>query len=93
MRAVATEEFLGVRDGEVMPVLIKEGEEITGDLAATAVKHKQATAVEPEEDSGLNTLTVPQLKELAAERGIDLGDATKKADIIAAIELAEEDKA
>jgi hypothetical protein len=30
-------------------------------------------------------MTVAQLKELAAERGIDLGEATKKADIIAVL--------
>jgi len=46
---------------------------------------------EPEADDGdLKKLTVDQLKGLAAERGVDLGDATKKADIIAALELAEE---
>lgn len=41
----------------------------------------------PEPD-GLEALTVPKLKELAAARNIDLGDATKKADIIEAIEAA-----
>lgn len=38
----------------------------------------------------LSDLTVDQLKALAADRSIDLGDATTKADIIAAIELAGE---
>lgn len=42
------------------------------------------------EPVGLEAMTVPQLKALAEARGIDLGDATKKADIIAAIELATE---
>jgi hypothetical protein len=37
---------------------------------------------------GLEALTIAKLKELAAEKNIDLGDATKKADIIAAIEAA-----
>lgn len=40
--------------------------------------------------SGLEALTVAQLKELAEKNGVDLGDATKKADIIAALELAAE---
>ncbi|TCJ23022.1 SAP domain-containing protein [Nocardioides jejuensis] len=34
----------------------------------------------------LSALTVAELRDLATERGIDLGDATKKADIVAAIE-------
>lgn len=42
------------------------------------------------ETEDLSKLTVPQLLELAAERRVDLGDATKKADIIAALELAAE---
>lgn len=42
-------------------------------------------------DTDLSMLTVAQLKELAAERGVDL-TATKKADIIAQIEQALSDK-
>lgn len=42
---------------------------------------------------GLNGLTVPKLKELAAGEGIDLGTATKKPAIIAAIEAARSAKA
>lgn len=42
------------------------------------------------EDSGLSGKSVADLKALAESEGIDLGDATKKADIIAAIELARE---
>jgi len=33
-------------------------------------------------------LTVPQLKTLAADKNIDLGDATKRADIVAVLEKA-----
>lgn len=40
--------------------------------------------------SDLEGKTVPELRALAADRNIDLGDATKKADIIAAIEAAAE---
>ncbi|NBC37357.1 hypothetical protein GTZ99_12430 [Novosphingobium sp. FSY-8] len=36
----------------------------------------------------LAKLTVAQLKDFAAHEGIDLGEETKKADILAAIELA-----
>lgn len=39
----------------------------------------------------LSTLTIAGLKVLAAERGVDLGDAKKKDDIIAALELAQEE--
>lgn len=39
----------------------------------------------------LEDLTVAELKEVAAERGVDLGDATKKADIIDVIESAATD--
>ena len=42
-----------------------------------------------ENASDLNALTVAQLKELAEVRGIDLEGATKKADIIAAIEAVD----
>jgi hypothetical protein len=41
-------------------------------------------------EGGLDSLTVADLKALAEAEEIDLGDATKKADIIAAIELARE---
>lgn len=39
-------------------------------------------------DDGLGSLKVDDLKALAADEGIDLGDATKKADIIEVIEAA-----
>lgn len=45
-----------------------------------------------ENDDGLSKLSVAKLKELAADEEIDLGDATKKADIIAAIQLGREAK-
>lgn len=41
-------------------------------------------------EEGLSGMTVPELKALAEAESIDLGDATKKADIISAIELARE---
>lgn len=42
-----------------------------------------------EEGRELGDMTVAKLKALAEEKNIDLGDATKKADIVAAIEAAE----
>jgi hypothetical protein len=44
-------------------------------------------------EPALADLTVAALKALAAERGVDLGDAAKKADIVAALELAAEEAA
>lgn len=38
----------------------------------------------------LSKRTVAELKEMAAEAGIDLGEATRKDDIIAVIQAAEE---
>lgn len=46
----------------------------------------------PLQGDGLEAMTVKALKALAEDRGIDLGDAKAKADIIAAIELAAEAK-
>lgn len=43
------------------------------------------------EEVELADMTVAALRELAEMRGIDLGSASKKGDIIAAIEAAEED--
>lgn len=41
-------------------------------------------------EHGYDAKTVAELRKFAEERKIDLGDATRKADIIAAIELADE---
>lgn len=51
------------------------------------------TAVINPEGGGLDleSMTVAELKALAAEHTVELGDATKKADIIAAIQLAAEE--
>lgn len=42
-------------------------------------------AQEKKEEIDLDSMTVEKLKEYATEHGIDLGNATKKADILAAI--------
>ncbi|MFN3836776.1 MAG: hypothetical protein ACK4MI_03590 [Brevundimonas sp.] len=46
-----------------------------------------------DDDKPLGELTVAKLRALAEAEAIDLGDATKKDDIVAAIELAREAKA
>lgn len=101
MHAKVTTEFTGRPDEEPVSRMIAVGEVIRGDLAKVAVENKWAKEVPPNEKPAndadeqpklLADLTVEQLKSLATERSIDLGDATKKADIIAAIELAGEPK-
>jgi|GEM_PF-5214675 len=54
-----------------------------------AKKAPKAEKVESDEPEGYSAMTVKELTTLAEERNIDLGGATKKADIIAAIEAAE----
>lgn len=55
--------------------------------AAIADKAAEAAFVE---DGDLKSMKVDELKQLAASEEIDLGEATKKAEIIAAIEKARE---
>lgn len=45
---------------------------------------------EPEAEGGLGTLTIAELRVFAEENDIDLGDAKRKGDLIAAIELSQE---
>jgi hypothetical protein len=79
--------------------LIPNGEAV--ELTATEEKHPviapmiekgklekvAESATEP--TVSIDDMTVPQLKEYAALNKIDLGDATKKEDILAAIKAAE----
>ena len=46
---------------------------------------RSAEPVDLSTEEGLNTLTVAELKELAAEREVDLTGAGKKPDIVAAL--------
>ena len=48
MRAIAIKRFLGVQDGEVMPTVFEEGQEITGDLAKRSVRDNLAREIVPE---------------------------------------------
>lgn len=50
----------------------------------------QKGGAHPAVGEGYDGMTVPKLKELAAERGVDLGDAKKRDDIVAALQLADE---
>lgn len=92
MRAKVTTEFSGRPDNEALSRRIAAGEIITGDLAQVAVDNKWAKEVgdenEAAEPKALDDMTAKELKAYAAEHNIDLGDASKKDDIRAAIDLA-----
>lgn len=74
------------------PVTIPAGAEATVELneAEHTVAMLMGWFEEVDGDGELDGMKVADLKALAEAEGIDLGDATKKADIIAAIELARE---
>lgn len=55
-------------------------------------KPKKQAEPAPEPEPGLDALTVKELQALAEKEQIDLGGATKKADIIAAIEKAHDER-
>lgn len=57
----------------------------------TQAPQTQANQGNKPEATEIADLTVPQLREMAAARHIDLGDVTKKDDIIARIKAAEEE--
>lgn len=82
-----------IRDAHGIPVTQNAIGEFDDDKAKSYVARGLAVYVEAtdEPDGGkpLDQLKVDELRAYAAERGIALGDATKKADIIAAITAAE----
>lgn len=94
MKAVVVEAFPGRPDHEVMTRCINVGETITGDLARVAVREGWAEVKEVEDEDrreegdGLDTKTVKELTAIAAKRQVDLGSASKKADILAALRAA-----
>lgn len=55
------------------------------ELAAKEAAEREAAEKAAVEEKPLDKMTVDELKQYAADNGIDLGDATKKADILAAI--------
>lgn len=78
-------EFTGTRAG----IAFVNGVGETSDEKAIGQLKRLGYTVEDESDEDpLAKLTVDELKAHAAEAGIDLGDASKKADIKAAIETA-----
>lgn len=78
-------EFTGTRAG----IKFVNGVGETSDEKAIGQLKRLGYTVEDESDEDpLGKLTVDELKAHAAEAGIDLGDASKKADIKAAIETA-----
>jgi hypothetical protein len=56
--------------------------------AQQAIRDRKLAAGAAASGSSINKLTVTQLTELAEEKGVDLGGATKKADILAALRSA-----
>lgn len=56
---------------------------------AEAVAAKLEAPADDKSEVGLEAMTLDELKRLAADNGIDLGKATRKADIIGIIEAAE----
>lgn len=92
MKAKVKQAFPGRPDNEVRTRTIEAGEIIEGDLATVAVREKWAEEVaENELEQGkpsLDDMSVDDLMAYAEENNIELGDAKKKADIRAAIDLA-----
>lgn len=76
-------------------VMIDAGKSATVELAPGdhATDYFEIDGGEAGAEPGLSDHTVAELTAIAAAEEIDLGDATKKADIIAAIELAREGRA
>jgi len=73
--------------GTVMPI---EDDVAAAWAKAGLVELLDALPAEPEvAPPALSTLTVPQLRELAEQHGVDLQGATRKAEIVAALEAAE----
>jgi hypothetical protein len=90
-----------VKDGEkTRTVHIKPGKSIEAEFDEDYLKKlgsrdvfKVEASASADGDGDLSRLTVEDLKDLAAKEEIDLGDATKKADIVSAIQLGREAKA
>ncbi|PHP21374.1 hypothetical protein CG471_02045 [Sphingobium sp. IP1] len=59
-------------------------------IAIGAVTDPEGASSDDADDQSLGKMKVDELKALAAKEEIDLGDATKKDDIVAAIQLARE---
>lgn len=71
--------------GENWTEVVEEIEVDEEGKAAEEEKEEETTGEESEDVIELSKMTVNSLKKLAAEHGIDLGNATKKDDIIKVI--------
>jgi hypothetical protein len=80
----------GIWTAEGELVMVEAGQTVDLDLAAGQEDLDEWFAFGAAEDAGLAGMKLADLKALAEAEGIDLGDATKKADIVSAIELARE---
>lgn len=78
-----------LKDGTT--VYLNPGETLDLDVNEDVDLYDGLEAVGERKTGGLSDLKVDELKTIAVSEGIDLGDATRKDDIIAAIELARED--
>lgn len=76
----------------IPPGVLVAGDSTDEPVNMTEAEYEQAKATGWFEfgEGGLSSNTVKELKALAEAEGIDLVDASNKADIIAAIELARE---
>ena len=102
---VLVKKFTLVRDGvtynagEIVDLPVEEATRLVNEsgkefalLAEVKPEAKNVSAPQQETAGAtLESMTVEQLKSLASEHGIDLGKATKKADIIGLILAAEAD--
>ena len=94
---IPTHTIVVTREGKRVSPKIGEPFEFTADevkeISAVSkdALRKVERVVEDDDATGtdLEALTVPKLKAYAAEKQIDLGDASSKADILAAIKAAE----
>ena len=83
---------LTLQDADGIWAQFDRGEFETDDTKVAARLRKVEDVEEVEsEDKPLDQMKVDELKQFAADNSIDLGDATKKDDILAAIQLATED--
>jgi hypothetical protein len=92
MKAITTVEFKGVPDNEVQAKTFKVDDPVSGDLAVVAVREKWATEVKENKqhtkEKAIDDMTTDELIAHAAANKIDLKGATKRADILAAIQAA-----
>lgn len=69
------------------------GDDVPADVAKRITNPAAWESDDQEDGEPSESWTLPELKAYAGQREIDLGDATKKADILAVIQAAEDDGA